>query len=178
MSCSEHKKMKRLWFLLLLFLSLSKSVDDDEFAIKIFREGERLEREGEYLAAGDAFYLALTNGYPNLEKAFSRFEKAFLSRGKGEYAYYLIGRGYEAQNDMKNAKSMYRQGLSRSTSLSRMDFVNALESDVSRSHENEEIGNTRRHNRRILWLVGRNCSALQTARNCGGTNRNCRARGK
>ena len=128
--------MKRIWFLLLLFLSLSKSVDDDEFAIKIFREGERLEREGEYLAAGDAFYLALTNGYPNLEKAFSRFEKAFLSRGKREYAYYLIGRGYEAQNDMKNAKSMYRQGLSRSTSLSRMDFVNALESDVSRTSSN------------------------------------------
>ena len=74
---------------------------------------------------GDAFYLALTNGYPNPRKR-SRDSKAFLSRGKREYAYYLIGRGYEAQNDMKNAKSMYRQGLSRSTSLSRMDFVNAL----------------------------------------------------
>ena len=67
MSCSSGKKWN-------VFGSsstpqFSKSVDDD-FAIKIFREGERLEREGEYLAAGDAFYLALTNGYPNSRKRF------------------------------------------------------------------------------------------------------------
>ena len=129
--------MKRFLLLILIRLldGLSNFENQNDIAIKIFQEGERLESDGEFLAAGDAFYVALTNGYPNLATGFERFQNTFVSRGKGEYAYYVMGRGYEAQNDMKNAKLMFRRGMDMSTSLSRIDFVNALQSDGTRTNK-------------------------------------------
>lgn len=98
----------------------------------MFLEGDKLEKRGDYVAAGNAFFLALTNGYPNIHEAFDRFKNTYAIRNKIEYAFLRIGKGYESQGDAKNAMNMYTVGLEMCKhsvlATGREDLENAIES--------------------------------------------------
>ena len=103
--------MRRVFVLCLYCLLVHQYVavsaqGDISDAEAMFLEGDKLEKRGDYVAAGKAFFLALTNGYPNIHEAIDRFEKSYAIRNKIEYAILRIGKGYEVQGDAKNTMNM------------------------------------------------------------------------